>query len=133
MTKNEKAEALTSNGSNNLTRTNSKINSNGESISMNTIPQNQNNFQLNSTISRRDLLEQTKLSRLPERRKPFSPKASAVCVGCGGRLDLFDPTQIRFSACRKCLRIYANIEAAFDEKTNCEKREQLESFAAEVK
>jgi hypothetical protein len=86
-----------------------------------------NNFQSDSTQSRRELLETTKLSRLPE-RKPFPPKASAVCVGCDVRLDLFDPTQMRFLACRRCLGIYANIEAAFDEKTKREKREQLEKM-----
>jgi hypothetical protein len=101
-------------------------------LTMNNCTPSQNKIQPNSTQSRRDLLESTKLSRLPE-RKPFPPKASAVCVGCDVRLDLFDPTQMRFLACRRCLGIYANIEAAFDEKTKREKREQLEKFAAEVK
>ncbi len=81
--------------------------------------------------SRRDLLEQSKLSRLPQ-RKPFPPKTSAVCVGCDVRLDLFDPVQMAIQACRKCIGIYGKLGAAFDEKEKRERRETLERFTGGV-
>ncbi|MEJ7862368.1 MAG: hypothetical protein WKF90_12125 [Pyrinomonadaceae bacterium] len=85
----------------------------------------------------RDLLEQSRLSRLPE-RKPFTipnlsgePLSAAVaaCLGCGGRLDLFDQVQESIRACRKCLQVYANLDTAFDKKAERDKQELLEKFA----
>ncbi len=78
--------------------------------------------------SRRELFESSKLSRLPQ-RKPFPPKASAVCVGCDVRLDLFDPVQMAFQACRKCIGIYSRLDAAFDEGEKRKRKEILERFA----
>ncbi len=99
---------------------------------MNNLPKFPFKSNADGDCSRRELLEQTKLSRLPERR-PFPPKASAVCVGCGVRLDLFDPVQIAFRGCRKCLGIYSRLDAAFEENEKRNKKELLERFAAEVK
>ncbi len=90
--------------------------------------------------SRRDLLEQSKLSRLPQ-RKPFSfdnapsskPIIAAVCAGCGGKLDRDDAIQQRFCGCRKCVAIYGRLDAAADEHDKRKRRETLERFAAEVK
>lgn len=90
--------------------------------------------------SRGDLLEQSKLSRLPQ-REPFafdnapSPKPIivAVCAGCGGKLDRDDAIQQRFSGCRQCIGIYGRLDAAADEHDKRKRRETLERFAAEVK
>lgn len=88
----------------------------------------QNNFQFNS---RRELLDATKLSRLPERRtKPAT--AFSSCVGCGGRLDADDTIQQSVKVCRKCLVQYATIEAAIDDASKRKRREMLERFAPEV-
>ena len=101
----------------------------------------QNKFQFNSTPTRQSLLESTKLSRLPE-RKPFvlpelplnKPVAVvAVCAGCGGRLDRDDNFQQSIHGCRKCIGIYAKIEAAIEDSAKRKKKELLEKFAAEVK
>ncbi len=107
-------------------------------LTMNKLP----NFQFKSNAdgdrSRRELLDQTKLSRLPE-RKPFSlptamfPKqANVVCVGCGGRLETDNDFLQSVEGCRKCLGIYARLDAAFDESAKRKRREHLEKFA-EVK
>ncbi len=98
-------------------------------------------FQLQPN-SRRELLEQSKLSRLPE-RKPFtlpdfdntrtkSVVVVAVCAGCGARLDLEDTIQKKFSGCRKCISIYGRLDAAREENAKSETQELLEKFAAEV-
>jgi len=91
----------------------------------------------------RDLLEQTKLSRLPE-RTPFrlpgfdnTPTKSvavvAVCAGCNGRLDTDDNFQQSIHGCRKCIGIYTRIDQAIEESAKRKKKELLEKFAAEVK
>jgi len=109
---------------------------------MNKSNTNPNNFQLNSTTSRRDLLEQTKLSRLPH-RTPFKvPDLEtgniipavivAVCVGCGGRLESDNDFQQSIKVCRKCLAHYAKNDLAIDEASKRKRRELLEKFAAEV-
>ncbi len=98
------------------------------------------NFNEPQNTSRRDLLEQSKLSRLPQ-RKPFSfddvPSQKtgvfAVCAGCGGNLDRDDATQQRFNGCRKCVGIYGRLDAAADEYDKRKRKEMLERFAAEVK
>jgi len=90
--------------------------------------------------SRRDLLEQSKLSRLPE-RKPFAfdnaPSSKtvivAVCAGCGGKLDRDDAIQQRFCGCRQCVAIYGRLDAAADEHDKRKRRETLERFVVEVK
>jgi ribosomal protein L40E len=91
--------------------------------------------------SRRDLLEQSKLSRLPE-RAPFrlpdfdnTPTVAvvAVCAGCNARLDTDDTLQIKFSGCRKCVSIYGRLDAAREENAKRETRELLERFAGGVK
>ncbi len=132
MKQNEKAEALSSNGSN------TDFN---ELFTMNNNTPNQNKFQFNSTPTRQSLLESTKLSRLPE-RKPFvlpelpptnAVAVVAVCAGCNGRLDRDDAIQQTFNGCRKCIAIYGRLEAAFDEGAKRKKKELLGKFAAEVK
>ncbi len=136
MTKNEKAEARESNGLN--TEENQptmKINSNGESISMQNHTPTRNNFQFNS---RRELLDATKLSRLPERKpftmpdSPVSNAAASGCLACGGRLDADDTIQQSVKVCRKCLTQYAVIDGAIDAASKRKRREMLEKFAAEV-
>ncbi len=117
-------------------------------LTMNRITQTQtqNKFQLNSTPSRSELLEQSRLSRLPSlpKRAAFnlpdfdntptkSVAAVAVCAGCNTRLDLEDTIQKKFSGCRKCISIYGRLDAAREENAKRETRELLERFAAEVK
>jgi hypothetical protein len=93
--------------------------------------------------TRRDLLESSKLSRLPQ-RTPFrlpdfdnTPTKSvavvAVCAGCGGRLDRDDTLQIKFSGCRKCISVYGRLDAAREENAKRETRELLEKFAGGAK
>jgi hypothetical protein len=102
-----------------------------------------NQFQLNSTPSRRDLLEQSKLSQLPE-RTPFrlpnfdntptnAVAVVAVCAGCNGRLDTDDNFQQSIHGCRQCIGIYARIDTAIEESAKRRKKALLEKFAAEVK
>lgn len=108
---------------------------------MNNDTPTQNNFQSNSS---RELLEQTKLSRLPERPRftipdfdntptPQTPVVVAVCAGCGGRIDRDDNFQQSLHGCRKCIGIYTRIDAAIEDSAKRKKRELLEKFAAEVK
>ncbi len=93
--------------------------------------------------SRRELLESTRLSRLPSlpKRRSFEmpkfeptrkvkdePKTAAVCVGCGANLDTDEPLQITFRGCRKCLGIYGRLDAAFDEFAKCKKRETIQTM-----
>jgi len=89
------------------------------------------------------LLEQSKLSRLPE-RTPFrlpdfdntptnAVAVVAVCAGCNGRLDTDDNFQQSIHGCRKCIGIYTRIDQAIDEASKRKRREILEKFAAEVK
>jgi hypothetical protein len=108
---------------------------------MNNLP----NFQLKSNAggdrSRRELLEKTKLSRLPElpnRRlyeiPDFAPtQAIAVCVNCAGRLDADDAIQQSVKVCRKCLTQYAVIDRAIDEASKRKRQAMLEKFMSEVK
>jgi len=89
--------------------------------------------------TRSDLLESTKLSRLPQ-RTPFSfdnvpnttTATSVVCAGCGGKLDRDDNFQQSIHGCRKCIGIYARIDQAIEESAKRKKREMLERFATEV-
>jgi len=140
--KNEKTVALESNGSNTdlahgLTM---KINSNGESISMNNNTSTRNKFQIpnfdeSPNTSRRDLLESTKISCLPQRNPftfddaPNTKTVVGVCVGCGGRLDGDNDFQQSIKVCRKCLAHYAKIDSAIDEASKRKRRELLERFA----
>jgi hypothetical protein len=102
---------------------------------------NQNKFQFNSAQSRADLLEQSKLSRLPQ-RTPFklpdlplnkTTTIVAVCAGCNTRLDTEDALQIKFSGCRKCISVYGRLDAAREENAKRETRELLEKFAGGAK
>ncbi len=89
--------------------------------------------------SRRDLLESTKLSklpRLPERKTFKLPEISfeekpSACVGCGGRLDPDDTVQQTSRGCRKCLGVYARLEVSMDEADKRKRRLTLERFARE--
>lgn len=93
--------------------------------------------------SRRELIELSKLPKLPP-RKPFtvpdfdneptkSVSVVAVCAGCGGRLDVGDPIQMRFSSCRKCVGIHGRVDAAAEANDKRDRRELLEKFAGGAK
>ena len=56
----------------------------------------------------RNLLEQTRLSRLPT-----LPNRSP-CENCGGKLNADDEFQSSVKLCRECLRNYANIGIILD-------------------
>ena len=110
-------------------------------LTMNSNTPNQNKFQFNS---RRELLEQAKLSRLPKlstRPKFELPEfelssdtaTAAVCVGCGGRLDGDDNFQQSIKVCRKCLAHYEKIDSAIDEASKRKRRELLERFVGGAK
>ncbi len=109
---------------------------------MNKSNTNQNNFQFNSAQSRANLLEQSKLSRLPERKAfnldavPFptkTPIVTATCAGCGGRLDFDDAIQNSIHGCRKCIGIYTRLDAAIDESSKRKTKELLEKFTGGAK
>ncbi len=103
---------------------------------------NETKLQFNSQASRQSLLDQSRLSRLPERtpfrlpdfdNAPTKPiVVSAVCAGCNARLDPDDTLQLKFSGCRKCISVYGRLDAAREENAKRETRELLEKFAAEV-
>lgn len=91
----------------------------------------------------RDLLEQSRLSRLPQ-RTPFrlptfenAPSSkttiSAVCAGCDGKLDLTDLIQQRFNSCRKCVSIYGRVGAAVEETEKRMRQAILEKFIGGAK
>ncbi len=106
-----------------------------ERFTMNNSTPNQNRFQFNS---RRELLEQTKLStrpkfELPEFELSSDTATAAVCVGCGGRLDGDNDFQQAVKVCRKCLAHYALIDLAIDEASKRKRRELLEKFAGGAK
>lgn len=98
----------------------------------------QNKFQFNS---RREMLENSKLSRLPKlpTRNPFAqndataPVVRAVCAGCGGRLDVDDRIQITFTGCRRCIGIYGRLDAALDENSKRKKKEMLTKMVGGAK
>ncbi len=140
--KNEKAIISAKDyGSNtDLTNRPTQTNSKEKRFVMDNNTPTQNNFQFNS---RRELLDATKLSRLPERtpfRLPDFDNAPvktvavvAVCAGCNTRLDTDDKLQLKFSGCRKCFSVYGRLDAAREENAKRETRELLEKFAAKVK
>jgi hypothetical protein len=108
---------------------------------MNNYTTTRNNLQSNSTQSRRDLLESTKLSRLPERKPftlddvPFPQKATvvvAVCAGCGGRLETDNTFQNSIRGCGKCIGIYTRIDAAIEEASKRKIKETLEKMIGGV-
>jgi hypothetical protein len=85
--------------------------------------------------ARRDLLEATKLSRLPE-RKPFSldgissHKQRLACVNC--KTGLANETEFLQSirACRKCLGVYVLVLQAIEAAEQRKRRETLERFVS---
>ena len=92
------------------------------------------NFQ---PASVRELLEKSKISRLPK-HKPYnldavslSPTATA-CVGCGGKLELDNDFQQKVKVCRKCLNQYAKVDLAIDEAAKLKRRELLEKIVGGV-
>ncbi len=110
---------------------------------MNHYKSKQNEVQPNSAQSLRSLLEQTKLSRLPE-RTPFrlpdfdnAPMKTvavvAVCAGCGGRIDADDNFLQSIQGCRKCIGIYTRIDSMLDEISKQKTKELLEKFAGGAK
>lgn len=111
-----------------------------DELTMNNLPKFQFKSNTDGDCTRRELLEQTKLSRLPklpthpklELPKFEPPTKAAVCVNCGGWLDPDDSIQQSVKVCRKCLTQYAVIDAAIDEASNRKRRGMLAKFA-EVK
>jgi hypothetical protein len=114
-----------------------------QSVSMKNHTTNLSKLQFNSTSSRAKLLEQSKLSRLPQ-RTPFrlpdfdntptnAVAVVGVCAGCNTRLDTEDALQIKFSGCRKCVSIYGRLDAAREENAKRETRELLEKFTGGAK
>ncbi len=90
----------------------------------------------------RTLLELSRLSKLPERKafrlpdfenSPAQTAITAVCVGCGGKLDHEDSLQKRFSGCRKCISIYGRLEARSLETEKLERQAILEKFIGGAK
>jgi hypothetical protein len=128
--KNEKAEALESDGLINIRTENQ--------LTMYNNKPNQQKFQPVSTSARRDLLESTKLStrpkfELPEFELSSVTATAAVCAGCGGRLDGDDTLQLKFSGCRKCISVYGRLGAAREKNAKRETRELLERFVGGAK
>jgi hypothetical protein len=84
--------------------------------------------------SRRELLEKTKLSRLPSLPKrslipDFAPaQAAPVCVNCKVRLDEYNQPLSHVKACRKCLSSHAVIESEIDEADKRKRREMLDKM-----
>lgn len=60
--------------------------------------------------SRRDLLEESKLSRL-------APLEKKLCENCYSALDGNDQYQIDISICRSCLKTYAVVGSQLDKYT----------------
>jgi hypothetical protein len=85
----------------------------------------------------RDLLEQSRLSRMTP-REPFrlsfdnTPTAitvSTVCAGCYRKFDADDPIQSKFSSCLACIGISGRVEAAAEANDKRARRELLEKMA----
>jgi hypothetical protein len=108
---------------------------------MNNLTTNQNKFQFDSTQSRSELLEATKLSSrppLPKRNQSFdnAPSRQATtttCGGCGGRIDSLDHIQESVGACRQCICIYTKVEALFEHSEKRQRLELLEKFVGGVR
>lgn len=87
----------------------------------------------NRNTNRSEILENSKIAHLPKlpNRNPFiyndapAPSVIAVCAGCGGRLDIDDQIQMKFSGCRKCISVYAKIDAACEQNEKRTRRELL--------
>jgi hypothetical protein len=86
--------------------------------------------------SRRELLESSKLSRLPEikNRKPFQlpdiapTKPAIVCVNCKVKLDEYSQPLKYARVCRKCISAFTVIETELDSAEKRKRREQLEKL-----
>jgi hypothetical protein len=89
--------------------------------------------------SRSNLLESTRLSRLPSLPKKslipdFSPSQPApVCVNCKTRLDEYNQPLSHVKACRKCLSSHAVIETEIDEADKRKRREMLDKMIGGAK
>lgn len=85
--------------------------------------------------SRRDLLESSKLSRLPRRDNvlTFNQLVPVCCVGCAAKIDRDEEIQKAFRGCRKCVAIYGRLDAAYAANNERQKREKLERFAGGAK
>jgi hypothetical protein len=91
---------------------------------------------------RREMLESTRLSRLPALPKrstvpDFTPMpAAAVCVNCKAKLDEYNQPLAHVKACRNCLSAHAVIETEIDEADKRKRYEilgkMLGKFAPEV-
>lgn len=84
--------------------------------------------------SRRQLLESTRLSRLPKlERRPLVPDfapmpAAPVCVNCKVRLDEYNRPLNHVNACRKCLSSYTVLDTEINEADKRKRRETLEKM-----
>jgi hypothetical protein len=115
-----------------------------DALTMNKDNSNQNKFQLDFAQPRRNLLESTKLPRLPERAKfpkfempefdlHSAPKPAAICVNCKTKLDELNQPLAHARVCRKCICSFTTIEIELDEGEKRRRREMLEKFTQEVK
>lgn len=77
------------------------------------------------------VLEQTKLSRLPE-RKPFSlsavpfPPQAKVCAACGTAINKRDEHPFEIGVCAKCLKIHVAVDDRLLENAKTKNRQWLE-------
>jgi hypothetical protein len=89
-----------------------------------------------SNQSKRNLLESTRLSRLPElpKRSKFQlpkfelPTKAAVCVNCKAKLDEYNQPLKSANVCRKCISVFTIVEAELDDADKRKRREMLERF-----
>lgn len=99
---------------------------------------NEGEAQASPAQSDSGLSESTRLSSLPKLadRPKFRPPITASveltldrCVGCGEPLDRHDQIQELLRTCRKCLTVYAKVDAAFDDRAKRRKQEIPEKIA----
>lgn len=77
-----------------------------------------------------------KLSDRPKFRPPvIAPMESTInrCIGCDQPFDQSDQIQESLGTCRKCLSVYAKVDAAFDDRAKRRKQETLEKVAGGLK
>ena len=86
-----------------------------------------------------NLLETSKLSRLPKRRSTefenvsFPTRCASVCVGCKTELNEYNQPLKYPKVCRKCLLIYNTIETELEEAAKTERRAAIQRMAGGVR
>lgn len=91
--------------------------------------------------TRREMLESSKLSRIPSlpKSKSFNASSSAAvkpaiaCVNCKVKLDDHNHQLKYAKVCRKCILTFTVIETELDSAEKQKRREQLERFIGGVK